>query len=89
MKVKMRIRCGKGLIQEREIVEGVRRMVDRVKSVMMVVLLVAGVAACNSASNQGAAVPRTPDGNPDFSGIWQANNEAHWDLQAHAADDEA
>jgi len=85
MKVKMRIRCGKGLIQEREIVEGVRRMVDRVKSVMMVVLLVAGVAACNSASNQGAAVPRTPDGNPDFSGIWQANNEAHWDLQAHAA----
>jgi hypothetical protein len=22
---------------------------------------------------------------PNFSGIWQANNEAHWDLQAHEA----
>src|SRR5580693_2488053 len=25
------------------------------------------------------------DGRPNFSGIWQANNEANWDLQAHAA----
>src|ERR1700751_4073579 len=24
-------------------------------------------------------------GKPHFSGIWQANNEANWDLQGHAA----
>ena len=30
-------------------------------------------------------VPRTPDGNPDLNGIWQALGTAHWDLEAHAA----
>jgi hypothetical protein len=29
--------------------------------------------------------PATVAGKPNFSGIWQANNEANWDLQAHAA----
>ena len=28
---------------------------------------------------------RAVDGRPDFSGVWQALNEAHWDLEAHAA----
>ena len=29
--------------------------------------------------------PRTPDGKPDVNGIWQALNEAYWDVEAHAA----
>lgn len=29
--------------------------------------------------------PRTPDGTPDLSGIWQANNTANWDIEAHPA----
>ena len=27
----------------------------------------------------------TPDGRPNFNGVWQALNEAHWDLEAHEA----
>jgi hypothetical protein len=29
--------------------------------------------------------PRTPDGHPDLNGIWQANNEANWDIEMHVA----
>ena len=29
--------------------------------------------------------PRTPDGKPDLNGIWQALNEANYDLEMHAA----
>ncbi len=34
---------------------------------------------------QGPQVPRRTDGKPDLSGIWQANNGAHWDLVTHTA----
>ena len=29
--------------------------------------------------------PRTADGKPSLNGIWQAFNEANWDIEAHAA----
>ena len=29
--------------------------------------------------------PRTPDGKPNLNGIWQALNEANWDVEGHAA----
>jgi hypothetical protein len=30
-------------------------------------------------------IPRTPDGKPNLSGIWQAMNMAYWDLEPHEA----
>lgn len=60
--------------------------------VIAIALLSAGVgAALNTAGTSAAgqsparAFARAADGKPDLSGIWQANNEAHWDLEAHEA----
>src|SRR5215471_16938836 len=60
-------------------------------STIMVAIAAAAVGAVISASitqtSGQAQVARTAqvDGHPNLSGIWQANNEANWDLQAHAA----
>ena len=36
-------------------------------------------------SGQTYVPPRTPDGQPDLQGIWQAVNTAAWDIQDHSA----
>src|SRR5579864_6644140 len=43
--------------------------------------------ARTSGQSQAASAsrPARVAGKPNFSGIWQANNEANWDLEAHAA----
>ena len=38
-----------------------------------------------AAQAQTYRAPRTADGKPNLNGIWQALNEANWDLEAHAA----
>src|SRR3981189_50494 len=59
---------------------------------MIAVALAAGpftplisVSMAQSAGQASPPTARTAEGKPNFSGIWQANNEAHWDLQAHEA----
>src|SRR5271166_4899899 len=47
------------------------------------VLVLAGVPAAGQAAAYKA--PRTPDGKPNLSGIWQAINTANWDIQTHPA----
>ena len=46
---------------------------------------VLGVRTSGQSPGQTSRPARTADGTPDLSGIWQAANEAHWDLQAHEA----
>jgi hypothetical protein len=52
-----------------------------------IVAAVVGAVVSVSMSRTAGQTPRPGriEGRPNFSGIWQANNEAHWDVQAHAA----
>ena len=45
----------------------------------------AAVALTRPAQSPSSRPARTADGTPNMSGVWQAANEAHWDLQAHEA----
>src|SRR2546422_635100 len=52
--------------------------------VMVAVLSWAAMPAAGQARGAYRA-PRTADGKPNLNGIWQAINEANWDIEGHAA----
>ena len=60
---------------------------------VVVVLALAGVvwfstnrAPAQSPAAAAGALPRTADGKPDMSGIWQVLNTASWNIQDHQAE---
>jgi hypothetical protein len=63
---------------------GARRVIGNVLAAASMAL------ACSVVLDAGQAAagkaPRTHDGKPDFSGVWQAMNTANWDIEPHAAE---
>ena len=50
---------------------------------MAAVLCLSATAAFSQALAYRA--PRSADGHADLNGVWQVLNEAHWDIEGHAA----
>ncbi len=57
----------------------------RLTSAVFGVMLGSTLAACAPAAPTAYRAPRTPEGTPDLGGIWQTNNTANWNLEAHPA----
>ncbi len=61
-----------------------------IASISMIAGAVVSLVAIRAAAQvqvpaRETAMPRTPDGKPDFSGLWQVMNSAAWDVQDHQA----
>jgi hypothetical protein len=56
-----------------------------VAAVLSLAVVPAGGQAAGGQARAAYRAPRTADGKPNLNGIWQALNEAYWDIEAHSA----
>jgi hypothetical protein len=61
------------------------RVARSIAVIPILLLFASGVALGGGQTPANPARPRTPDGKPDLSGIWQVMNTAAWDIQDHSA----
>jgi len=59
--------------------------VKRIRLSLEALLVVIAASAIAWAQTSSQAVPHTPDGKPDLSGVWQVLNSAAYDIEDHAA----
>lgn len=66
-----------------------RNVVIAAAAALAVASLAPGPAMAQAPSGTASTYkgPRTPDGKPNLNGIWQAFSTAHWNLEAHTADE--
>ena len=61
-------------------------MRPRILGCMIATLALAAAIPLPATAQVSGALPRTADGKPDLSGIWQAVTTANWNIQAHSAE---
>jgi hypothetical protein len=57
----------------------------RLLGIPVILVVIAALTTSAQAPAPAYRAPRTGDGRPNISGIWQAMNTANWDIEAHSA----